>query len=75
MVKIRLARIGKTGNPVYRIVAIEEEERRNGKAIEVLGEYNPSFNPAKLIVKKDRVTHWISKGAQPTDSVRMLLHL
>jgi len=75
MVKIRLTQTGTTNRKTYRIIAIEEGKRRDGKAIEILGFYNPLVKPAHLSVKRDRVEHWLSKGAQPTQTVVKLLNL
>lgn len=74
-VKIRLARIGKKGDPSYRIVAIHSTNKRNGKVLEVLGTYDPMSDPAKIEVKKDRVAAWIKEGAKPSEMVGKLLHL
>jgi small subunit ribosomal protein S16 len=74
-VKIRLARFGKTGKPLYRLVAIDEHFKRNGKAVEILGTYNPheKVKSQKLKVKSDRVKYWLSVGAKPTETVASLL--
>ena len=74
-VKIRLARFGKTNNPVYRVVAIDEHKQRNGRAIETLGTYDPhaSIQNLKFKIKKDRIDYWLSVGARPTDTVNNLL--
>lgn len=76
-VKIRLARFGKTGKAVYRLVAIDEHFKRNGRAIEVLGTYNPHGQTPeeKLKVKADRVKYWLSVGAKPTETAANLLKL
>jgi len=73
MVKIRLAQTGTTNRKTYRIIAIEEGKRRDGKAIEILGHYDPLVTPKKLVVKRDRVEYWRSVGAQLTPSVQKLL--
>ncbi len=72
MVRIRLRRVGKKGQPSYRIVAADKESPRDGRFLEILGHYNPRTEPATIVVKEDRVYHWISKGAQPSDSVKQL---
>jgi small subunit ribosomal protein S16 len=71
-VKIRFARIGKKHAPVYKIVAIDSRRKRDGMFLEDLGTYNPK---TKQIVQfhDDRVAHWISVGAIPTDSVARLM--
>jgi len=73
MVKIRLAQTGTTNRKTYRIIAIEEGKRRDGKAIEILGHYDPLVTPKKLVFKRDRVDYWRSVGAQLTPSVQKLL--
>ncbi len=74
-VKIRLARFGKTNNPVYRVVAIDEHKQRTGRAIENLGTYDPhaKTQDLKLKIRKDRVNYWLSVGAKPTPTVANLL--
>ena len=71
-VKIRFARIGKKHAPIYRIVAIDSRRKRDGMFLENLGTYNPK---TKQIVQfhDDRVAHWISVGAIPTDAVGRLI--
>lgn len=73
MVKIRLTKTGSTNRTTYRVVAIEEGKRRDGKAIENLGYYNPLVTPAQIVLKKDRIAYWVSKGAQMTPAVEKLL--
>lgn len=74
-VKIRLQRLGRKNRPFYRMVAIDESEKRNGKALAVLGTYDPKANPPELKVDKTKIEEWKSKGAQSTDAVRKLLSL
>ncbi len=73
MVKLRLARSGRKKLPVYRIVAADSRSRRDGRFIEVVGQYSPKEQPAKLTLKESRVMHWLRVGAKPTDTVRSLL--
>ncbi|OGG01833.1 30S ribosomal protein S16 [Candidatus Gottesmanbacteria bacterium RBG_16_52_11] len=75
MVKIRLMQTGTKNRKTYRIVAIDESKRRDGRAVEILGFYNPLVKPPEISVKKERITYWLSVGAQPTESVRKLLNL
>ncbi|MEA2595735.1 MAG: small subunit ribosomal protein [Thermomicrobiales bacterium] len=70
MVKLRLRRMGAKKRPSYRIVATESNSPRDGRFIEAVGFYNPLTNPATITLKEDRVKHWLSVGAQPTDTVR-----
>ena len=72
-VKLRLARFGKTGSPLYRLVAIDEHKKRNGRAIEILGHYDPHSASNELISKIDRIKYWLSVGAQPSSTVKALL--
>jgi small subunit ribosomal protein S16 len=72
MVRIRLRRVGLKGQPSYRIVVADKESPRDGRFLEILGFYNPRTQPATITVKEDRVYDWMSKGAQPTESVAQL---
>lgn len=71
--KLRLTRMGSKKRPFYRIVALDSATRRDGRALEIVGHYNPMTNPAEVKVDKEKVAAWISKGAQPSDTVRALL--
>ena len=75
MVRLRMQRLGRRNRPFYRIAAVEKQTRRNGPVIEALGWYNPlEKDPAKAIqINDERVKHWLSKGAQPSDTVRDML--
>ncbi|MCW5776023.1 MAG: 30S ribosomal protein S16 [Phycisphaeraceae bacterium] len=75
MVRIRLQRLGRRNRPFYRINAIAKRTRRDGRVIENLGWYDPvASDPAKQVsVNGERVRHWLSVGAQPSDTVRDLL--
>ncbi len=72
MVRIRLRRTGLRGQPSYRIVVADKESPRDGRFLEILGDYNPRTEPATMNVKEDRVYDWMSKGAQPSESVAQL---
>lgn len=73
MVRIRMQRIGRPHQPHYRIVAIHHTKARDAASLEVLGHYHPSEKADKITVKADRLKHWLSKGAQPSDTLRTLL--
>ncbi len=73
MLMIRLARVGARKQPYYRVVVIEKDRARNGRSVEVVGQYNPRTNPATVNIKKDRVDYWVGKGAQLSDRVRILV--
>jgi small subunit ribosomal protein S16 len=70
---IRLARIGKKKQPFYRVVVTEKTRPRNGRFVEIIGTYDPLKNPAIVKIDGERVKYWLSKGAQPSDTVRSLL--
>lgn len=74
-VKLRLARFGKRSKAFYRLVAIDEHHKRQGKAIEFLGTYDPHAEDKneKLKVKNDRLNYWLSVGAKPTKTVNDLI--
>ncbi|MGX6961201.1 MULTISPECIES: 30S ribosomal protein S16 [Vagococcus] len=72
-VKIRLKRMGSKRNPFYRIVVADSRSPRDGRFIEVVGTYAPTKNPAEVTIKEDLVLDWLSKGAQPSDTVRNIL--
>jgi small subunit ribosomal protein S16 len=72
-VKIRLARMGAKSKPFYRIVVANSESPRDGKFLEIVGNYDPQKNPAEVNLKEDRIADWISKGAKPTLTVSQLL--
>ena len=73
MVKLRLRRIGKKKQPIYKIVAADSQAARAGKFLEAVGTYNPRLNPMFIEVKEERLFHWLRHGAQPSDTVRSLL--
>ncbi len=74
-VKLRLKRVGKKKQPTYRIVAADSRSPRDGRFIEVVGTYAPRSEPSEISVNNDKVLDWLSKGAQPTDTVRKLFQI
>jgi small subunit ribosomal protein S16 len=70
---IRLSRTGARKQPHYRVVVIEKERARNGRPVEVVGTYNPRTEPASIELKRERITYWISKGAQMSDRVSKIV--
>ena len=68
-VKIRMKRVGTKNTPVYRIVVADGRSPRDGKFIEEIGTYSPLQQGNNFTLKLDRAQHWISKGAQPSDTV------
>ena len=73
MVRIRLRRVGLKHQPSYRIIAADKEAPRDGRFLEILGFYNPRTEPFTLDLKEARLFDWMSKGAQPSESVVQLL--
>jgi small subunit ribosomal protein S16 len=71
--KIRLARHGAKKRPFYRIVVADSESPRDGRFLETVGTYNPLSDPAQVVLKGERIQHWIQRGAIPTDTVNSLL--
>lgn len=72
-VKLRLRRMGKKKQPIYKVVAADSRSPRDGKFLESIGLYNPLTNPSTLEIKEDRALYWLGVGAQPTDTVKSLL--
>ncbi len=72
-VKIRLRRLGAKKAPFYRVVVADSRYPRDGRFIEEVGTYNPLTNPSIFEVDADKVKAWIANGAQPTDTVKVLL--
>ena len=73
MIKIRLTRVGAKKKPKYRIVVADKQTKRDGKYLEIVGHYNPLSEPPEVKVVKERYNHWLSVGAQPTESVAALI--
>lgn len=73
--KIRLKRMGKKFYAVYRIVVMDSRTKRDGRAIEEIGLYNPNTQPSTIEIKSDRAQYWLGVGAQPTDQVLNLLKI
>ncbi len=74
MLRIRLRRTGKKKQPYYRVVVADQRAPRDGDFVEVIGHYNPRTNPSTIDLKEDRVKHWLSVGAQPSETVHRVLH-
>ena len=74
-VKIKLARFGKIRNPQYRIAVADARNRRDGRAIEVIGKYHPKEDPSLIEIDSERVQYWLGVGAQPTEPVLALLKI
>jgi small subunit ribosomal protein S16 len=72
-VRLRLTRVGGRKNPIWRIVAADQRAPRDGRNIDILGQYNPQTSPSTIVVDEDKVRSWLAQGAQPTPQVRKLL--
>jgi small subunit ribosomal protein S16 len=73
MVVIRLTRFGGKKKPYYRIVAVDREKPRETKYIDLIGTYNPLIDPAQIKIDFEKYNQWISKGAQPSETVKSLV--
>lgn len=73
MLRIRLSRTGKKGQPSYRVVVSDVEAKRDGRIVERIGHFNPLTNPEQVEIREDRALYWLSVGAQPSDAVKRLL--
>jgi small subunit ribosomal protein S16 len=71
--RLRLTRLGAKKRPFYRIVAVNSEARRDGRALDYLGYYNPMVQPEEVKVDNEKAKMWIDRGAKPTETVRSLL--
>ena len=72
-VRLRLTRIGGKKDPVWRVVVADQRSPRDGRILEIVGQYNAQTNPSTIKVDEERVREWLSRGAQPTDTVRKIL--
>ncbi|HVS01139.1 MAG TPA: 30S ribosomal protein S16 [Thermoanaerobaculia bacterium] len=73
MVKIRLRRMGARNNPFYRVVVSDSRNPTTGTALEEIGHYDPTRQPAVVSIDKERYEHWLQQGAQPSPTVRRLV--
>lgn len=73
MLVIRLRRAGSKGHPFFRVVVTENRSARDGRFVEIIGHYNPRSTPETLVIDRERLDHWLGKGAQASDTVRTLV--
>ncbi|HEX9713974.1 MAG TPA: 30S ribosomal protein S16 [Actinomycetota bacterium] len=73
MVRIRLLRTGKRKQPSYRVVVADQRSPRDGRFVEIIGNYNPLTNPSQITLDEERALHWLGRGAQPSESAMALL--
>jgi small subunit ribosomal protein S16 len=74
-VKIRLMRVGKKKQPTYRVVVADARSARDGRFIEIIGQYAPRQEPSLVTIDSDRALHWLRNGAQPTEEAAKLLEI
>ena len=74
-VKIRLMRVGKKKQPTYRVVVADARSPRDGRFLEILGQYAPRQEPSLVSINNERALHWLNAGAQPTESAAKLLQI
>ena len=73
MLKIRLRRVGRSKQPLYRVVIAEHTAPRDGRFVEIVGQYDPASKDKNLNLNEERIKYWISVGAQPTETVHRIL--
>ena len=74
MVKIRLRRVGAKKRPSYRLVVADVRAPRDGAFIDIIGHYDPLTDPETVVIKEEKALHWLSQGAQPTETAARLLN-
>ena len=72
-VRVRLTRVGSKKNPIWRVVVADQRSPRDGRFIETIGHYNPQTEPSTIVIDEERLQHWVSRGAQPTNTVKQLV--
>jgi small subunit ribosomal protein S16 len=73
LLRIRLRRTGQKHQPSYRVVIADQNAKRDGSFVEVVGNYNPRTEPSTVVLNEERIRYWIGQGAQPSDTVHRLL--
>jgi small subunit ribosomal protein S16 len=74
-VRLRLTRVGGKKDPIWRVVVADQRSPRDGRVIEIVGRYNAQTEPSTVVLDEERVKLWLSRGAQPSDTVRKLLRI
>ncbi len=72
-VRVRLTRVGSKKNAMWRVVVADQRSPRDGRFIEMIGHYNPHTQPSQIVIDRERLDHWISRGAEPSGTVRKLM--
>ena len=70
---MRLTRVGSRKNPVWRVVVADQRSPRDGRVIETVGRYNAQTEPSEIVLNRERLEHWLARGAQPSGTVRKLM--
>jgi len=70
---VRLTRVGGKKNPIWRVVVADQRSPRDGRVIETIGRYNAQTEPSEIVIDEERLSHWLARGAQPSDTVRRLM--
>jgi small subunit ribosomal protein S16 len=65
--------VGSRKNPVWRVVVADQRSPRDGRVIETIGRYNAQVEPSEIVLDDERLEHWLSRGAQPTNTVQKLI--
>src|SRR5829696_6505137 len=73
MVVIRMRKMGSKKRPFFRVIVTDSRTARDSSFVEIVGHYNPRTKPAKVVIDRERINHWIGNGAQLSDTVRTLL--
>ena len=74
-VRVRLTRVGSKKNPIWRVVVADQRSPRDGRSIETIGHYNPQTQPSTVVLDRERLDHWIERGAVPTNTVKKLMRI
>jgi len=75
LLTIRLARAGAKKRLSYRVVVVDRERARNGRFVEIVGSYNPRRHPPELVLNNERISYWLGRGAQPSETVRSFFNV
>jgi small subunit ribosomal protein S16 len=71
-VRVRLTRVGSKKNPIWRVVVADQRSPRDGRFIETIGHYNPQTEPSTIVLDRERLQHWLDRGAVPSGTVKQL---
>ena len=74
-VRLRLTRVGGKKDPIWRVVVADQRSPRDGRVIEIVGRYNAQTEPSTVVLDEERVKLWLSRGAQPSQTVRKLMRI